>query len=342
MGRGNNCMQPGPKNAVLYIASLALLLAAEARAGDAGLFATTNQNPFIQIHSLPSPAERAFPARGEWTWDLGFELANNSILEESSAGERVVLDGESYRTTVALAYGLGPRLRVSIDIPFIAHSGGFLDGLIEDWHDLWGLSNTRREPFENDRLDFSYVSADGERFTIDERGRGLGDIRLDADWLLRPSGSDRRSLVIRAGLKLPTGAAEHLRGSGGTDVSMQFLSTDPVTLSRWNATLSWMLGGLWLGAGDVLDDIRRDAVAIGSIGVARPLWRRWSARLQFDGHSSFYDSRLQPIGARSMQVAFGGSLELRGGGRLDIAAVETLFTDTIPDFGVHLAWRRGL
>jgi hypothetical protein len=123
---------------------------------------------------------------------------------------------------------------------------------------------------------------------------------------------------------------------------LQLLSTDPVTLSRWSMTLSWMLGGLWLGEAEVLDDIRRDVVAIASIGISRPMWRALSARLQFDGHSSFYDSELEPIGARSVQVTFGGSLDLGGGGRLDVAAVETLFTDTVPDFGVHLAWRRGL
>jgi hypothetical protein len=332
---------PAPKNAVLYIASLALLLATDARADDAGLFATTNQNPFIQIYSLPSPAEYAFPSRGDWTWRLAFEFANNSILEEHPAGEQVVLDGESYRTTLTLAYGLGPRLKLGIDIPLVAHSGGFLDGFIKDWHSLWGLSNERREPFENNALEFSYTRADGEHFALTERGRGIGDIRLSADWQARRAGPGERSLLIRTGIKWPTGSAENLRGSGSTDVSLQLLSTDPVTLSRWNMTLSWMLGGLWLGESDVLDDIRRDTVAVASVGIARPVWRRLSARLQLDGHSSFYDATLEPIGARSMQLTFGGSLTLRSG-RLDVAVVETLFTDTVPDFGVHLAWRRGL
>ena len=321
----------------LYI--VALCPFATTGADDRGLFGTTNQNPFVQIYTLPSPAApTALPAR-DWAFSVAADVASNSILEETAALERVVLDGETYRTTLSIAYGLSERLTAELTVPFVAHSGGFMDSFIEDWHDLWGLSNDRRDDFDRDLLDFSYAAAGEDQFALRDRDRDLGDIRLSAVWRLRDPAADERSLAVRGGLKLPTGSADALTGSGGTDVSLQLLSTDNATFSAWNVTLAWMIGGLWLGEGDVLEDMRRDAVAIGSVGLSRPLWRNLTLRLQLDGHSAFYDSRLAPIGSGGLQLTFGGSIELARGGRIDIAMMQNLSTDAIPDLGLHLAWR---
>jgi hypothetical protein len=102
-----------------------------------------------------------------------------------------------------------------------------------------------------------------------------------------------------------------------------------------------MLGGLWLGEAEVLDELRRDVVAVGSIGVSRPLWGSLTARVQLDGHTAFYDSDLRPLGSNSVQVTFGGSIAFPRAGRIDIALVENLFTDTTPDVSLHIGWRGG-
>jgi hypothetical protein len=324
--------------AVLFPPCILPALASE----DHAPFATYDQNPFIQIYSLPSPAEYPAPAARGWTWQFIFDLASNAISEDAPNGERITLDGETYRTSVILGYGFSARLTGAVTLPLVAHSGGFLDGFVRDWHSTFGLSNTRRDAFENGQLDYAYVGVDGEGFALRDRGRGLGDIRLTADWHIRPGSLDDASLVLRSGLKLPTGSSSALRGSGSTDLSLQLLSTDQDTLSAWKMTLSWMLGGLWLGASDVLDELRRDAVAIGSIGISRPIWRGLSARVQLDGHSAFYDSTLRPLGASSVQVVFGGSVQLARAGRIDFAISENLVTDTTPDLGIHLAWRAPL
>ena len=321
----------------LYI--VALCPFAAAGADDRGLFRTTNQNPFIQIYTLPSPAPSPAPPPRSWAFSVGADITSNSILEENAGLDRVVLDGETYRTSLSIAYGVSERLAVELTLPYVAHSGGFMDSFVEDWHDLWGLSNDRRDDFDRNSLDFSYAEAGQDQFALRDRDRGLGDIRLGAEWRLRAAGAAQRSLAVRGGLKLPTGSVDALTGSGGTDVSLQLLSIDNATFSPWNVTLAWMIGGLWLGEGDVLDDLRRDAVAIGSVGVSRPVWRNLTARLQLDGHSAFYDSRLAPIGSGGLQLTFGGSIELARGGRIDIAMVQNLTTDAIPDLGLHLGWR---
>ena len=324
-----------------YIAALVSIPSAVAHGQDQSLFSTSDQNPFIQLYSLPSPAAYPAPAPGRWAWRFGFDLASSAITEARPTGERIVMDGETYRTSIALDYGVSERLAVGLTVPLVAHSGGFLDGFVQDWHDLFGLSNERRADFEDNLLDYSYVENGVEVFALRDRGRGLGDVRLTADWDLQSAPDATRNLVLRSGLKLPTGSSDTLRGSGSTDLSLQLLATDRQTLDGWGMTLSWMIGGLWLGEGDVLDPLREDLVAIGSIGISRPLWRDLTARLQLDSHSAFYDSDLRPLGASSVQLTFGGSIELARTQRIDFAMVQNLFTDTTPDLGIHLAWRGG-
>lgn len=336
--------RPAPRivaNGILYIAACALPWSGAAAAEDRSLFATWDQNPFIQVHYLPGAQQLPALGRGQWHAQVGYDLASNASDETRPSGDRLVLDGESHRTHLELSHGLGERLSLTLAVPFVAHTGGFLDGFIQEWHSLLGLSNRRRKAFDDDELAFAFLPAEGPGFAVAERSRGIGDLRLSADWRLRPATAESRSLSLRGGIKLPTGDSATLLGSGSTDFSLQVLSTDEVTLSRWGMTLGWMLGGLWLGPGEVLDDLRRDLVVFGSAGVSRPVSRRLGVRLQFDAHTPFYDSRLRALGSSSVQASIGGSLDLAHG-RLDLALTENLFTDTTPDVGLHLAWRTRL
>jgi len=325
----------------LYIGALLALPSPATLARDQALFATTDQNPFIQIYSLPSPAEGPLPEHGRWAWQFAFDLASNAIEQEAPGGRRIVLSGETYRTSISLGYRLTERLTTRFMAPYVAHSPGMLDGFIRDWHSVFGLTNGQRVEVADLALEYAYTHDGDEGFAIRERGRGLGDVRLSADYRLRAAHADDHSLVLRSGIKLPTGSTSGLRGSGSTDFSIQMLSTDRMLLSRWNTTLSWMAGALWLGDAEILDTIRRDVVAVAAVGISRPVWRGLTARVQLDGHSAFYDSKLESLGSGAVQVTFGASVELERGSRIDFAMVQNLITDTTPDLGIHIAWRGG-
>ncbi len=301
------------------------------------MFVTTDQNPFIQIHSLPWPTEPAIPAAGEWALGWTLDMSNTALSEEGSTGEEVVIDGETWRGSLAIAYGLSDRFEAGLVIPLVSHQTGIFDGFIRNWHDLFGLSNSRRDQFEDYSLEYAYYDADTTRVLVDTASSGVGDIRLTAAWRLRRDSTDQRVLTLRAGVKLPTGSASRLHGSGGTDLSLQLLSTDAAALSSWGTTVSWMVGALWLGHGDVLDDLRRDYVAIGSVGVTQPVWRNLLLKAQLDAHGSFYDTDIDILGARSVQLVTGAGIQLKRG-MIDIGIIENLFTNTTPDFGIHFAW----
>lgn len=326
----------------MYLALVWPLTVSSAGAVESPLLATSSQNPFIQIYSLPAAPPLPVPGAGRWSWQAALDIANHAMLESHPTGERVVLDGESYRGRLIVTRTLQDGIAFGLDIPFVTHSGGMLDGLIRNWHDTWGLSNARRDVFEDYGLEYSYGRNDTTLHMLDQRGRGPGDLRLFLEWRPR-SGSAlqaRRTVALRAGLKLPTGSAEELRGSGSTDLSLQVFGSDAESLSRWDVDLGWTASILWLGSTEVLSALRRDVVAIASAGASRPLWGRLSAIAQLDAHSAFYDSSLRSLGSASLQLSVGGRLAVGGGHHVDVAIVENLFTDATPDFGIHLRWHR--
>ncbi len=300
-------------------------------------FTTTDQNPLIQIYTMPWPTAPVRPASGAWAVGWNVDVANNALSRDGSGGERVILDGETWRGSLALAYGVSERFEAGVLIPLVSHQSGIFDGFIRNWHDRFGLSNARRDTFEDYSLEYAYLEGDSALLRVSAPGSGIGDVRLSGTWSLRGDGRDQRVLLLRAGVKLPTGSASRLHGSGGTDLSLQLLSTDARTLSALETTLSWMAGVLRLGPGDVLEDLRRDHVLIASLGVARPVWRNLTLKAQFDAHGPFYDSGIDILGSRTIQLVVGAGIELAQG-TVDIGLTENLFTDTTPDFGIHFAW----
>src|SRR5690606_33387262 len=95
---------------------------------------------------------------------------------------------------------------------------GFLDGLVEEWHEALGMPQSGRDALPRDRLRFFY--ARGSRALVDLRDAtgGVGDVRLLAAWPLVQR--ERLATSLRASLKLPTGDAGRLLGSGAADLAL--------------------------------------------------------------------------------------------------------------------------
>lgn len=300
-------------------------------------FLTSNQNPFIQIYSVPPAQDAQLTGTGAWRIALQLDLTNNSIAEDDPA-ESIVLDGETYRSTLWLSYGVSDELEVGLAIPYVMQRQGVFDHFIEQWHDTFGLTNSKRTDFEENQLNYAYAGADLS-LQVDKPAEGLGDIRLTLGFPIYKNNAEQSALAVHAGLKLPSGDAAKLLGSGGTDLALQLSATDGALLANWKSTLFWSVGVLRLGSGEVLETIRRDYVAIGSVGLSRPMTERIALKLQLDGQTSFYDSDLDALGSDAVQLIVGGQIALPGDSSLDLGLVENLFTDATPDLVFHLAWR---
>ena len=278
-------------------------------------------------------------AVGETKYGVTLDVANHADAGTAS-GESATLDGESHFLTLALRHAISARLVLGVDIPFVSHSGGFLDGPIERWHDIWGLSNSKRRG-TRDQLAIRYENPQLTTYALNSSSRGLGDIRLNASLPLGGRhGRTRYPFGIRAGVKLPSGDAEQLLGSGAVDYSLGFYVSDPTFISRVDLGLSATAGVLFLGSGDVLPEIQRETVAFGGLAVAWHASDRLDVALALYAQTAYYDSELDEIGGDSIQLSLGGLYELpRNSMSLSFSLIEDLFDNATTDFAFQVAVR---
>ena len=181
--------RPGVATGVL--AAILSVLAAVAGADELTPFYHSNQHPLVQIFGLPRAEGGYVTPAGTWRSRFGIDIANN-FTTGSDGEEDLLLDGETYRVNLGLRRGLGGRLEVGIDVPYVHHSGGVLDDVIDGTHDLLGLDSGRSRYRRNDILDYRYTIGGTDRVRVTSSGGGIGDVSLSAA-LARPPTADTGS-----------------------------------------------------------------------------------------------------------------------------------------------------
>jgi hypothetical protein len=324
----------------LPVLSLALLLIpAAAGAVDEQRFSFRNHNPFLQVYGLPPFQTASRVADGESNYNISLDIANHADSDTTSI-ESAVIDGESYFLNFSLRHGLTPWLEVGLDLPLVAHTNGLFDNLIEGWHELLGISNTIRSGPSN-QLHFSFDSLRAAPYELTSSTYGVGDIQLTAAvplWEAREP--KRRVVTLRSSLKLPTGDAATLRGSGAVDVSLGLYASNSSTSAKYNFSVTGFGGVLFLGSGDVLPEIQKDAVGFGGVAATWQLTERLGLTTQLYAQTPYFDSELSILGDSSIQVAFGGIYHWpKHRLSLSFAIVEDVFADATTDVALHLAVR---
>jgi len=323
---------------VRIVALLALCLAPVAGFADRELPAVRNYHPFAQVFGLPGFADaRVLDSRQV---SVAF---NTTVVSHADAGSRpaeaIRLDGESYLSNLAVGIGVRERLTLGIDVPFVTYSGGIFDSAIESWHDLWGFPNGNRDGPHNE-LFIGYTRDGVEQLVLDSAGTGIGDVRLEAAYRLAGAGDRDSALVLRAGAKLPTGAAGSLRGSDAADFSLD-LAVRKAVLAGGRLLLVANAGAVMLGSGDVLPQLQRDMVGYAGAGAVLRFNERWRFNLQLYAQTSYFRSDLRALGADSMSLTVGGSYTwVASALRLSVAVMEDPVADITPDVALQIELRK--
>jgi hypothetical protein len=325
---------------VLGVVSLALLLMpAVADAVDEQTFPVRHHNPFLQIFGLPPFQTAMRVSDGEFKHTVSLDIANHADSDATS-NESSVIDGESYFFTYSLRHGLTPWLEMGLDLPLVAHTDGLSDNLIERWHRILGISNKNRSGPSN-QLQFSFDSLRTAPYELTSSSYGVGDIQVTAAvplWEGREP--DRRVITLRSALKLPTGDAATLRGSGAVDVSLGLYASDMNMFANRNVSLTGFGGILFLGSGDVLPEIQKHAIGFGGVAATWQLTDRLDLTTQVYAQGAYFDSELSILGDSSIQVAIGGTYRWpKHRLSLSFAIVEDVFADGTTDVALHLSVR---
>lgn len=294
-----------------------------------------NQSPLIQIYGIPALGAARVLEKDEKELSLQVHIANNAI-DTLNSTEFLVLDGETHRLTFTAREGLANGYEWGVELPYLSHSGGFMDNFIENWHDAFGLPQGKRPNFPPNQINYRYIRNGSELVRVSRSTEGIGDIRFAAAKdISRDPGE--RLVALRGSLKLPTGKSADLLGSGSTDLAI-WLSTAPGTTSidSWHG---YGGGGILLMTeGDVLPNQQRNYVAFGNIGLSYRIFSSLAFNAQLDAHTPFYrGSGFRELGATAIQGLLGITWQYAPKKFLGFSISEDLAVDTSPDFVLNLS-----
>ena len=291
-------------------------------------FHKTDMNPLTLGYAGP---ETSFPARqeqGNWRWQMSANIANTVQADGNTiSDDQVLIDAETTVIRLAVEYGLADHWNMVIDLPYIAHGKGKLDGTINKFHDIFGFPEGPRGDRSKDLFAVSYQREGQHKVNVTNPQSGVGDLgvslihNLDSSWI--------QDLKFGGKLKLPTGDHRRLTGSGTHDAVFWVSGSN-----RLSDKLSHFFtagGALIEQEKGLLSDMRSSGYGFLSYGVA---WRYSSAidlKIQLDTRSAIYqETDLLPLGAATT-LSFGGTLRLSKNYVLDIAITEDVGVGTAPD-----------
>jgi hypothetical protein len=269
---------------------------------------------FSLVFYQPAPERAATLPRGGWRLSTNLNYA--AIEDEGqNAAARVELDGEILAWELRADYGVTDRFEVSLTLPVYYTTGGFMDGMIEDFHDLTGWGRSSSE--EKDRW-LHEIAIGGETvFDPDEDEFGLADVPIQVKYAILSEDEHPLALATRIGIELPTGSESRDLGNGGIDAGLGLLaekSFEPVSLF---ASFDAMLY-------DRPSDLRSADVSLEDFGWVASFggeWRpgrAWAIHAQFDAIANYVrgtslskldDAQLIP--SLGVSAALGERLRLR-------------------------------
>ena len=303
-------------------------------AGIADPLYVKNLSPVTGLFGIPSQRSADTAPEGKLGAAFHSAIANHFALD-SDRDEFLNLDGETVRLALDLRYGLWDNWEVQLEVPWLDHSGGELDRLIDDWHDLWGMPDGGRDSVERDLLDYHYVTpAFGAQLRDDSSG--LGDISL----VLNHAVYRRDNAVVSLGLgyKFGTGDEDDFLGSGADDVylalrfSGEHLSDLPLT---WHG----QVGYLRAGESDLWEDVQDQNLWFAGLAVDWKLSDSWSLLAQLDGHAGPLDSDLKQVGGEAYLATVGARWRFADSWSLEANSVEDIRVETAPDITFQASMR---
>lgn len=304
-------------------------------------------------------------ADGRWQVDLIATLTNtfaksNAVtdrLEQRSGRETVTLeflrsaagaqathnafylDGETFRTALAIRRGFGHRIQLGVTLQALDFSGGFLDSTIEGFHDTFGLGQAGRRGAPRKQYAVFVSSGGLQFFSEHEPSSGFGDTVLSGKYAITKQ-PGHAYLSLEALVKIPTGREADLYSSGSTDVGVQALYGRFWAKSCLHASV----GVLRLGPGRTLQTTSQTVVS-GMVAYEHGIFNtRTSAIAQVTvSQSPFRDLHLAELGQLSLQTSLGLKCAFGSSRVLFVAVTENLVHfDNTADVGFHVGWTQRL
>jgi len=294
-------------------------------------FLTHDQNPLVMIYGLPLPTSAKILPQNQTRLSASLNISN-TIIAELNAHESLFVDAETYQLNLLLEYGLSKNWMLRLQLPFVAHNSGFLDSWIDDYHDLLHLPEHIRPLHPNDRLQINYQLNGTPLINLQQRTSGAGDVSIQLGY--QAKAENDLHISYWSSLKLSTGDAQKLTGSGSTDLALWLSADMGLKNNKW---LYGNLGIMFMSDSDIMQLIQNNTVLFANAGFQMHPWKKILLKFQFDSHSEFYDSNTKFLGP-VVQLTFGGTV-LFESSSMDIAISEDIQNQASPDVTFNLSWK---
>ncbi len=286
-----------------------------------------NVSPIVQLYGMPRMVGASVLDVGtEVTFNV--EIANN-FQSENRQGTFVFLDGETYMASHRIRGVLNERWEWGAEIPYVAHTGGSLDGLVDEFHELFGLPDGERSLAPRGRLDYLVRSNGVVYADFNDSVQSLGDVRgfLGYQLFEQPG----QAFAVRGQIKIPTGRVEDLSGSEGTDISLWGEYQHDVVSFPLDFSLTLSGGISYLGEGELIPDEQVSWMWFGHLGVQIPLHPRVEFHAQLDAHTDVLETGNPLIADGGILGTLGGRIGITERMWLDLAIIEDLENQSASD-----------
>ena len=307
-----------PNRRILLAGGIAFLGTCQIAMAGVGL-ATRDLNPILQPIYLPTQA----PVSEDNGWRIDHSIyITNTLQEESERGENLVIDAENYRYELGFSYRKDQWL-AQVAIPWMANRGGELDGLIDGWHDFFGLPEGDRDKFPKDELNIEYLRDGIEQFSQDSDTSGLGDVSIAIGY---ESQNQTRYFI---GVELPTGSESDFSGNEAIDFGIWVSREKRIDEDM---SLYGLLGISFPADDGTLEGLIVDEIWVAQLGLEYRFNENLVGTAQLDLHSATIDDSDLDAFGESLQIQLGlGFLQLFENHRLDLFFSEDILVGTAPD-----------
>jgi hypothetical protein len=304
---------------------------------DAQPFTVRDQNPLLAGFGLPSAMPTRLASAEDRSWSGGLDLFwGSTALIQQSASEALIVDAETREARLTLQKPLSNRFSIQLQLPYRYTGGGNLDGFIDGWHDAFGLPDGARSQLPSDDINIAYVRNGSRQLSTTSSASGLADIQAEVGYDL--VASEASALSAWLSVKLPTGDADKLTGSGAADVSF-ILAGERRLNSDWS--VFGQAAVTRLGEGELLSYRQEDVVWSGLAGLSGRVWQGLSLKAQIDAHTAAFDSNLDFLN-EAIVLTVGGDYRFASGWLMNIGVSEDIAVEHSPDvvfvFGLQRSW----
>jgi hypothetical protein len=314
---------------------------------------------FLRLDMRPAHAIHSEPG----TWAIETELAHQNTWALSSGardyldtlegrrrlgpdevadilalpGENYVFDMELAQLDVTLHYKFTEHWGGYLVMSGVSYSGGFLDGSIESFHDMFGFDNNGRPAVERNAVNLIADLNDADLAVFDAPTTGgLLDPTIGVRYS-SPQQLEGWNFVLEAAAKLALQGEEEFLSTGKSDYGVQ------ATLQRFGDHHAWYVSAsaVYYDGRSSITPTDPQVVPTLVLGYERKLSDKTHLVLQTYISDSIYskeDTELSELLDTKLQLSLGFYRRM-GRGVLSFAITENLqnFNNT-PDVGLQLGW----